>query len=224
VDETELIVTVPRASVDAVLTAATGWIDGGEAQLLALLAQAEARPRTAALEQDERHLQLVPVALLSCVRSGRPPLVFTYRRRGAERRLHDRLSLLPGGHLRAPAGWPLAASALFAAEKDDLHRELAEEFGDEHLPEDPRFPAGRLLGFLRDDYSPVGRVHLGIVHHVRLTEPVLPASDDVGELGDPVWVDPDTCAAAYDALEPWGQLVSTGVLPYLFPWGEEFSR
>ena len=110
-------------------------------------------PRAAA-ETDESHLQLVSYAVLTCGER-----VFTYHRgaAGGETRLHAKRSLGVGGHIN-PVDGPPGRDAYLAGHR----RELAEEVV---------LPAGcddRIVGFLHDPSTPVGRVHLGVVHRLGL--------------------------------------------------------
>jgi predicted NUDIX family phosphoesterase len=102
------------------------------------------------VESDPGFKQLIPYAVL---RHGSD--IFTYRRgkAGNEQRLHDLLSIGVGGHIAREdvieADFSYRAAML---------RELEEEIElkcafQEHC-----------LGFINDDSTPVGQVHLGIVH------------------------------------------------------------
>jgi predicted NUDIX family phosphoesterase len=113
-------------------------------------------PRAEA-ETDPGHKQVIPYAVLKC--GGE---VFTYVRGegGGEARLRALRSVGVGGHVCAedagPAGDPYRAAML---------RELAEEV---HLDSPYR---ERCLGLINDDSTPVGQVHLGVVHVLELERP-----------------------------------------------------
>jgi len=104
-------------------------------------------PRAEA-EQDPEHKQLIPYLVLR--HAGR---VFHYRRKGGgEKRLAARRSIGIGGHVTDEDG--PAAEAYRAG----LLRELREEV---------ELAGGyreRCVGLINDDRTPVGQVHLGIVH------------------------------------------------------------
>lgn len=102
----------------------------------------------AVAEDDPTHKQLIPYLVLR--HTGR---VFHYRRKGGgERRLAALRSVGLGGHVTdedGPAG---------SAYRAGLLRELREEV---------ELAGGyreRCVGLINDDRTPVGRVHLGVVH------------------------------------------------------------
>jgi len=114
------------------------------------------RPR-GEVEMDPGFKQLVPYVVLKC-----QDQVFHYTRgrAGAEARLRALRSLGVGGHISATDG-----SQGEGAYRAGLLREIAEEV---HLE---TTYVERCLGLLNDDRTPVGQVHLGIVHVFELAEP-----------------------------------------------------
>lgn len=104
-------------------------------------------------EEDPSYKQLIPYQLFCCDRR-----FFVYQRGGGvgEGRLIGRLSLGIGGHINLQDGRDgrLDSAGYQAA----LHRERQEELlCADTLP-------GVFLGWINDESSPVGRVHLGAVH------------------------------------------------------------
>ncbi|MBV9123335.1 MAG: phosphoesterase [Planctomycetes bacterium] len=114
------------------------------------------RPR-AEVETDPTFKQIVPYVVLRW-----RDQVFHYTRgkRATETRLHALRSLGVGGHISADD------SNLFEpAYREAMFREVAEEVSLESSYEE------RCLGLINDDSTPVGQVHLGIVHVFDLAEP-----------------------------------------------------
>src|SRR5207245_7179115 len=107
------------------------------------------RPR-AEVETDPSYKQIIPYVVL---RSGN--LVFHYTRgqKGSEARLRALRSLGVGGHISE-----VDVSLFGDPYRSGLAREVAEEV---HL--DSPYTE-RCVGLINDDRTPVGRVHLGIVH------------------------------------------------------------
>jgi predicted NUDIX family phosphoesterase len=113
-------------------------------------------PRAQA-EHDPEFKQLIPYVVLRC--RGR---VFHYTRGGSgtESRLRAKRSLGVGGHINGVDGAPSQR-----AYRAGMLRELDEEveLGSGY--------AERCLGLINDDSTPVGQVHLGVVHLLDLEEP-----------------------------------------------------
>ena len=143
----ELVLVIPAAEL-TVLGAFTG-LTREVAQYRPLLAMAhEFRPRSQ-VETDPTWLQLIPYVVLR--HAGR---IFHYTRgaAGGEIRLHAKQSIGIGGHIN-----PVDASN-GNAYRAGLARELDEEV---RIAGDYR---EQLLGFVFDPSTPVGQVHLGVVH------------------------------------------------------------
>jgi len=113
-------------------------------------------PRSLA-ENDPSHKQLIPYVILRCAGQ-----VYHYRRgQGAgEKRLRALRSIGVGGHIN-----PLDGETGSNPYRQALLRELEEEIFLETTYEE------RCLGLINDDSTPVGQVHLGIVHVFELAEP-----------------------------------------------------
>lgn len=113
-------------------------------------------PRAAA-ETDPSFKQIIPYVVLKC-----RDRAFNYVRgkRGGEARLQALRSLCVGGHICAEDG------GLFDTPyREALAREIAEEVYLESDYEE------RCVGLINDDSTPVGQVHLGVVHVFELAEP-----------------------------------------------------
>jgi predicted NUDIX family phosphoesterase len=114
------------------------------------------RPRAEA-ETDPAYKQIIPYVVLRW-----RDQVFHYRRgkRATETRLQALRSIGVGGHISAADG-----SLFDPPYREAMFREVAEEV---HL--DSPYQE-RCLGLINDDRTPVGQVHLGIVHVFELAEP-----------------------------------------------------
>jgi predicted NUDIX family phosphoesterase len=114
------------------------------------------RPRSE-VETDPSFKQLIPYVILKW-----RDQVFHYQRgdRGTETRLRALRSIGVGGHIRAED------STLFDSPyREAMFREVGEEVHMETRYEE------RCMGVINDDSTPVGQVHLGIVHVFDLAEP-----------------------------------------------------
>lgn len=148
------------------------------------------RPRSE-VEADPSYKQLIPYVILTYGGS-----VFHYRRGGSgtETRLHALRSVGIGGHI----------SEADAAGGDDpyrtgMQRELAEEV-------DLRSAfTERFVGFINDDRTLVGSVHLGVVHQLELTEPLATPREDA--LADAGFAPLADLLTERERFETWSQFV-----------------
>lgn len=111
----------------------------------------------AEVETDPSYKQIIPYVVLQC--GGQ---VFHYARgkHATETRLHALRSIGVGGHINA------GDQNLFDTPyREAMFREVAEE-----VDVGTKFTE-RCVGLINDDATPVGRVHLGVVHIFDLAEP-----------------------------------------------------
>jgi predicted NUDIX family phosphoesterase len=166
------ILVVPAEALDR-LGRFQGFSNAAGRYLDALLGSGlgEFRPR-AEMEVDPSFKQIIPYVIF---RSGE--LVFCYRRGTSqgEARLHRLRSLGVGGHVDEPdAEGRTGLDAYDFA----LRRELDEEVAIGSSG------SMRLVGLINDDETPVGRVHLGVVHVYDLDEPLVsPREDGLADAG-----------------------------------------
>jgi predicted NUDIX family phosphoesterase len=168
----ERVLVVPGAQLDR-LGRFQGFSPEADRYLSALLVREfmDYRPRSQ-VEEDPQYKQIIPYVVF---RSGAG--VFCYRRGPSqgEARLHRLRSLGVGGHVSeedAQGGRTLDAY------ESALRRELEEEVA---LGSPGRI---RRVGLINDDATPVGRVHLGVVHLYELEQPDLtPREDGLAEAG-----------------------------------------
>lgn len=112
-------------------------------------------PRSQA-EEDPRYKQIIPYVILS---SGDRYLSYVRGQRSGEQRLVGRRSIGIGGHINPGDDLPLFCDTLHEAYRAAVQREVFEE-----LRIDGSYTE-RMVGVINDDSTPVGQVHLGIVHH-----------------------------------------------------------
>jgi predicted NUDIX family phosphoesterase len=148
------------------------------------------RPR-AEVETDPGFKQLIPYVVLKC-----GDQLFHYRRgaSGTEARLRALRSVGIGGHI----------SEEDAAGGTDpyltgMHREVREEVWIESSWEES------LLGFINDDRTPVGSVHLGVVHLFELARPDARSRENA--LAEDGFAPLAELSARADEFETWSQFV-----------------
>lgn len=157
----ERVLVVPAAELDR-LGRFQGFHADADRYLSVLLKPENTSFRTRSeVETDPSLKQIIPYVVLRS--AGK---VFCYTRGGSqgEKRLHSLRSLGVGGHVdEADAG----GNCGFEAYDTAMRRELEEEV-------DIQSPGVlKLAGLINDDATPVGEVHLGVVHIYDLEEPLV---------------------------------------------------
>jgi predicted NUDIX family phosphoesterase len=158
------------------------------------------RPRHE-VEEDPSFKQLIPYVIFRhCDAQGRVHLFQYTRGKGqGEGRLHSKKSVGIGGHISldddSARGEACGASAAY---EEGMRRELAEEVTVEAPCSE------RCVGLINDDLTPVGRVHLGVVHLCDVESPIVrPRETDIVEAGfQPL----ETILADTSAYESWSQI------------------
>ncbi|QDT38428.1 phosphoesterase [Stratiformator vulcanicus] len=153
-------------------------------------------PRSEA-EEDPSYKQLIPYCIFMC-----GDTVFQYTRGSGvgEARLKAKRSIGVGGHISKED-----AAGGQDPYKTGLARELTEEV------EYPADHSEQIVGLINDDETPVGKVHLGVVHLFQVKEPkVRPLESTMTDVG---FVSPAMLAREFDRLETWSQIC----LKHLFP-------
>ncbi len=149
-------------------------------------------PRAQA-ESDPSYKQIIPYALIA---HGQTVLHYVRGKKAGEQRLVSKGSIGIGGHMND------TDESLFAwdesAYRAGVEREVNEEIKIESAFED------RIVALLNDDTSEVGRVHLGIVHVFRLTEPKVEKREAM--ITNLSFLDRAELVRRRDALETWSQL------------------
>ncbi len=194
----ERVMVVPGAELDR-LGRFQGFSPEADRYLSALLVPdlLEYRPRSE-VEDDPGFKQIIPYVVF---RSGDRVFCYTRGKSQGEARLHRLRSLGVGGHVSeddAQGGRTLDAY------ESALRRELEEEVAIRS--------AGviRRVGLINDDATPVGRVHLGVVHLFELDRPeVEPREEGLAEAG---FLPVETIRALRDEFETWSQIAIDSLL------------
>jgi predicted NUDIX family phosphoesterase len=156
------------------------------------------RPR-GEMERDPSFKQLIPYVLFRHSGADGVVRLFQYTRGGGmgEARLHAKRSVGVGGHISAEDVGQRAS--LHDVYREGMQRELAEEV----VIKSPY--REQVVGLINDDDTPVGQVHLGVVHLCDLERPAVePREDDVLDAGfRPV----GEILAELDRFESWSEIV-----------------
>jgi predicted NUDIX family phosphoesterase len=163
-------------------------------------------------ETDPSVKQLIPYCLL--VRGDR---VLAYRRSksGGEGRLHGLWSVGVGGHIN-PVDGGRSGDVVYV---NGLLRELKEEVGLWPPPSRPLLVGGpgkvwdgilRPRAVLYDPSNEVGRVHVGVVHVIDVTDECLQASDEA--LAEVDFYPLADLVGRLDSMERWSQVAMRCVI------------
>ncbi len=152
------------------------------------------RPRSE-MESDPSFKQLIPYVIFTTKAADGRLLVFQYTRgKGqGESRLHSKRSVGVGGHISIDDR--TCDDAVPYAE--GMRRELEEE-----VAIDCPYTE-RCVGLINDDQTPVGQVHLGVVHLVELERPEIEPRE--ADLLDSGFVPVDELLADLSRFETWSQ-------------------
>lgn len=157
----EHVLVIPESQLEAV-GGISGFREFCDTTFKTLLDQRlmEFRPRSS-VENDPSVKQLIPYAILEAEIDG-DLHVFQYTRGAGqgEKRLHASKSIGIGGHISRED-----TEGNEDVYKTGMLRELHEEVVLEAAFDE------KLAGFIFDDTTEVGRVHLGVVHRLRLESP-----------------------------------------------------
>jgi len=194
----ERVLVVPGAQLDR-LGRFQGFSPEADRYLSALLVpeSMDYRPRSQ-VEEDPSYKQIIPYVVFRSDEA-----VFCYKRGQSqgEARLHRLRSLGVGGHVSeedAQGGRTLDAY------ETALRRELEEEVA---VGSPGRI---RRVGLINDDATPVGRVHLGVVHLYELDHPqVSPREDGLAEAG---FVPVPVVHSLRSEFETWSQICIDSLL------------
>lgn len=190
--QSERVLVVPGSALDR-LGRFQGFSGEVDRYLLGLLTPELARFRARSeVEDDPGYKQIIPYVVL---RGGGAVFCYTRGTSQGESRLHRLRSLGVGGHV---AEADAEGRATLEAYEMAMRRELEEEV-------EVGGP-GRMarVGLINDDSTPVGRVHLGVVHLFELERPaVVPRESG---LADAEFVGLDRLPDLRGQFETWSQI------------------
>jgi predicted NUDIX family phosphoesterase len=166
----------------------------GNSELLKDIVQNGLFLKRSELEENPSYKQIIPYAVISHRGS-----FFLYKRTSGqtEKRLHNKFSLGVGGHMNP-------SDHLESKEKyliDELKRELYEEV---KLLNGCLVEYIEFIGFINDDTISVGRVHIGLLYNIRVSnKEVFINETDKMTAG---WIDKSKLAEFYERMETWTKI------------------
>ncbi len=191
---TEQILAIPTENVWNILNyQEKGVIKALDVDIMdKLLLHGVFRPRNI-LEEDPSYKQIIPYAVI-CY--GNEVYMFRRLNKQTEARLHNKCSLGVGGHMN-PYGDKI--------DIDYLHHELEREMHEEvKLGEGCEIVDMKPVGFINDDLSEVGKVHLGVLYHITVSNNHIEINEIEKMTGE--WVAISDLTKYYSNMETWSQL------------------
>ena len=191
---TEQILAIPTENVWNILNyQEKGVIKALDVDIMdKLLLHGVFRPRNI-LEEDSSYKQIIPYAVI-CY--GNEVYMFRRLNKQTEARLHNKCSLGVGGHMN-PYGDKI--------DIDYLHHELEREMHEEvKLGECCEIVDMKPVGFINDDLSEVGKVHLGVLYHITVSNNHIEINETEKMTGE--WVAISDLEKYYSNMETWSQL------------------
>jgi len=190
----ELVFAFPTSELWKLMTYKKKGLIKGNSELLKRIVQNGQFLRRSELEEDPSFKQVIPYGIISHNES-----FYLFRRKSGqtEERLHNKFSLGVGGHMNPNNSAESNEQFLI----DELKRELFEEVSLQNgcLIEDIEF-----IGFINDDTIPVGRVHIGLLYNIRLSNKEVIINETEKMIAD--WIDKSGLADFYEEMETWTKI------------------
>jgi len=147
------------------------------------------------LEEDPSFKQVISYAVISNSNS-----YYLFRRTSGQRekRLHNQLSLGVGGHMNPGDSKESDEQYLIS----ELKRELSEEV---RLLNGCSIVDIEFIGFINDDTIPVGRVHIGLLYNIHLSNRDVVINETDRMTAE--WIDNADLASFYEGMETWSKII-----------------
>ena len=190
----EFVFAIPTDILWKLLTyKETGLITGISSDLNRIVQNGQFRKRSE-LEEDPSFKQIIPYAVVSNEGSF---YLFTRTSGQTEKRLHNKLHLGVGGHMNPCSSKGPDVQYLV----DELKREFFEEV---KLSNGCLIEGIEFIGFINDDSIPVGRVHIGLLYiiHVSNKNVMVNETDKMTA----AWVNKTDLPGYYEEIETWSKI------------------
>jgi predicted NUDIX family phosphoesterase len=201
----ELVFAFPTDEFWKLMTYKKKGLIKGNSEVLNRIVQNGLFLRRSELEEDPSFKQIISYAIISNkepersgVRQSQSYYLFKRTSRQTEKRLHNKFSLGVGGHMNPNDSVESNEQYLI----DELKRELFEEVKllNECLIEDIEF-----IGFVNDDTIPVGKVHIGLLYNIHVSNKEVYINETDKMTAD--WIDKHNLAEFYEGMETWSKIV-----------------
>ena len=155
-------------------------------------------------EEDPSFKQIIPYAIISnkepeSIRASRNQSFYLFKRSSGqtEKRLQNKFSLGVGGHMNPGSSMESEEQYLIYELKRELFEEVRLSRG--CLIEDIEF-----IGFINDDTIPVGRVHIGLLYNIHVSNKNVHINETNKMTAD--WIEKTDLAKFYAGMETWTKI------------------
>jgi len=190
----ELVLAFPTEKLWELLTYSEKGLIRGNSEVLKKIVHNGLFLRRSELEEDDSFKQIISYAIISNNQS-----FYLFRRKSGqtEKRLHNKFSLGVGGHMNPDKPGVSKEQYLI----NELKRELFEEVKllNGCLIEDIKF-----IGFLNDDTIPVGRVHIGLLYNIHVSNKEVYINETDKMEAD--WIEKSNLPEFYKGMETWSKI------------------
>jgi len=145
------------------------------------------------LEEDPSYKQIIPYAVICC---DDEVYLFQRTKKQTEKRLHNLYSLGVGGHMN-PFGDNTGVNYI----RHELRRELNEEV---FVHPDCNIESIIPIGVINDDTNDVGKVHLGILYNIILSNKSIEINEKEKMTG--MWIKKSELKEYYSQMESWSKI------------------
>jgi len=190
----ELVFAIPTDELWELITYKEKGLTKENSEVLKRIIQNGLFRKRSELEEDPSFKQIIPYAIISNKESF---CLFKRTSRQTERRLHNKFSLGVGGHMNPSNSEGPKEQYLI----NELKRELFEEVKllNACLIEDIEF-----IGFINDDTIPVGRVHIGLLYDIHISNKDVVINEPDKMTAE--WIDKPDLAEFYEGMETWTKI------------------
>ena len=190
----ELVFAFPTDELWKLLTYKDKGLVQGNSEVLKKIVQNGQFHKRSELEEDPTFKQIISYAIISHKDS-----FFLFRRTSGqtEKRLHNKFSLGFGGHMNPNDSTETKEQYII----DELKRELFEEVKllNGCLIEEIEF-----IGFINDDTIPVGRVHIGLLYNIHVSNKEVYINETDKMTAE--WIDQSNLDEFYGGMETWTKI------------------
>jgi predicted NUDIX family phosphoesterase len=190
----ELVLVYPTVGLWKLMTYKKKGLIEGNGEVLKKIVENGLFLRRSELEEDPSFKQIIPYAIISNKDSFN---LFRRRSGQTEKRLHNKFSLGVGGHMNPDNSAEPKEQYLINELKRELYEEVRLQNG--CLIEDIEF-----IGFINDDTIPVGRVHIGLLYNIHVSNKEVYINETDKMTAD--WIDKSNLAEFYEGMETWSKI------------------